>query len=184
MAHYTIPLSEKLYWREKNPLQLFNKYKFIWSTDKEKWRAFSGLALHMTAIWEYCVFWLKHVVYDRWQERKSRAAGSSTDMQIAFSWLPYSPWYLSSGLQYAALFTDRKQLINSTTGGRKGSKAFSSARWKYKASSSQWAPGLPHQERQKPEIHTSQVYAKLMLVCGKISSTKKKAIKRGLYSLS
>lgn len=26
--------------RKKTPLQLFNKYKFIWSADKEKWRAF------------------------------------------------------------------------------------------------------------------------------------------------
>lgn len=30
----------KLASREKKTLQLFNKYKFIWSTDKEKWRAF------------------------------------------------------------------------------------------------------------------------------------------------
>lgn len=73
---------------------------------------FSGL--HMTAIWGYCVFWPERVVYDRWQERKSRAAGLNTDMQIAFSWLPYSAWYLSRGLQYASLFTARKQLINST----------------------------------------------------------------------
>lgn len=93
---------------------------------------FSGLALHMTAIWGYCVFWPERVVYDRWQERKSRAAGLSTDMQIAFSWLPYSAWYLSSGLQYASLFTARKQLINSTKGGRKESWCFSSAGWKYK----------------------------------------------------
>lgn len=94
---------------------------------------FSGLALHMTAIWWYCVFWPKRVVYDRWQERKSRAAGLSTDMQIAFSWLLYSAWYLSSGLQYASLFTARKQLINSAKGGRKESWCFSSAGWKEKS---------------------------------------------------
>ena len=87
---------------------------------------FSGLALHMTAIWGYCVFWPERVVYDRWQEKKSRAAGCSTDTQIAFSWLPYSAWYLSSGLQYASLFTARKQLINSTNGGKLESWCFSS----------------------------------------------------------
>lgn len=108
--------------RKGKKLQLFNKSRFIWSTDKEKWRGFfSGPELHMTAIWGYCVFWPKHVVYDRWQERKSRAAGFSTDMQIAFSWLPYSARYLSSGLQYASSFTARKQLINSTEGRRKES---------------------------------------------------------------
>lgn len=85
---------------------------------------FSGLALHMTAIWEYCVFWPRRVVYDRWQGGKSRAAGLSTDMQIAFSWLLNSVWYLSSGLQHVSLFEDRKQLINPTTGGQTGSWRF------------------------------------------------------------
>lgn len=87
---------------------------------------FWGLALHMTAIWGYCVFWPKRVVYDRWQGRKSRAAGSNTDMQIAFSWLLYSLRYLSSGLQHACLFTARKQLITSTKGERKEIRCF---RW-------------------------------------------------------
>lgn len=115
-----------LHQTEKN-LKLFNKSKFIWSTDKEKWRGFfSGLALHMTAIWGYCVFWPKRVVYDRWQGRKSRAAGSNTDMQIAFSWLLYSLRYLSSGLQHACLFTARKQLITSTKGEGKERRCF---RW-------------------------------------------------------
>lgn len=80
----------------------------------------------MTAIWGYCVFWPKRVVYDRWQGRKSRAAGSNTDMQIAFSWLLYSLRYLSSGLQHACLFTARKQLITSTKGERKERRCF---RW-------------------------------------------------------
>lgn len=119
--------------KKTTPLQLFNKSKFIWSTDKKKMKGlFSGLALHMTAIWGYCVFWPKRVVYDRWQERKSRAAGLSTDMQIAFSWLLYSAWYLSSGIRYASLFTARKQLINSTKGRRKESWCFCSAGWKQK----------------------------------------------------
>lgn len=111
--------SEKLHWREKKtPLSsyLTNTSLFEVQTRKNE-GLFSGLALHMTAIWGYCVFWPERVVYDRWQERKSRAAGLSTDTQIAFSWLPYSAWYLSSGLQYASLFTARKQLINSTNGG-------------------------------------------------------------------
>lgn len=117
--------------RKKKSLKIFNKCKFIWSTDKEKWRAFfSGLALHMTAIWEYCVFWPSRVVHDRWQGRKSRAAGSSTDMQIAFSWLLNSAWYLSSGLQHVSLYADRKQLIRPATGGRTGSWRFPSTRWK------------------------------------------------------
>lgn len=125
----TLSLPEKLHWREKEggkKLQLFNKSRFIWSTDKEKWRGFffSGPELHMTAIWGYCVFWPKRVVYDRWQERKSRAAGFSTDMQIAFSWLLHSARYLSSGLQYASSFTARKQLINSTKGRRKESRCW------------------------------------------------------------
>lgn len=115
---------------KKKPLQLFNKSKFIWSTDKEKWRGF--FQVHMTAIWGYCVFWPKRVVYDRWQERKSQAAGLSTDMQIAFSWLLYSAWYLSSGLQHASLFTARKQLIGSTKGKRKESWCFHSVAWKQK----------------------------------------------------
>ena len=79
-------------------IQVYLKY----GQRKMKGFFFSGLALHMTAIWGYCVFWPERVVYDRWQERKSRTAGSSTDMQIAFSWLPYSAWYLSSRLQYAS----------------------------------------------------------------------------------
>lgn len=78
----------------------------------------------MTAIWGYCVFWPKRVVYDRWQGRKSRAAGSNTDMQIAFSWLLHSLQYLSSGLQHARFFTARKQLINSAKGWWKERRCF------------------------------------------------------------
>lgn len=74
----------------------------------------------MTAIWRYCVFWPERVVYDRWQERKSQAAGLSTDMQIAFSWLQHTARYLSSGLQRAFSFTARKQLINSTVSEQEG----------------------------------------------------------------
>lgn len=44
-----IPLSEKLHWKKKNPLHLFNKSKFIWRTDKEKWRAFFQ---GMHSIWQ------------------------------------------------------------------------------------------------------------------------------------
>lgn len=108
------------------------------------------------------------MVYDRWQERKSRAAGLSTDMQIAFSWLPYSAWYLSSGLQYASLFTARKQLINSTGGRRKKADVFCSAGWKYKTP--QLASErckikcllkcifvLPHQKRQDPNTDISRL---------------------------
>lgn len=88
--------------RKKNNLSsyLTNTSLFEVQTRKNE-GLFSGLALHMTAIWGYCVFWPKRVVYDRWQERKSQAAGLSTETQIAFSWLPYSAWYLSSGLQYS-----------------------------------------------------------------------------------
>lgn len=105
----------------KNSSYLTNPGLFEVRTRKNEGAFFSGPELHMTAIWGYCVFWPKRVVYDRWQERKSRAAGFSTDMQIAFSWLPYSARYLSSGLQYASSFTARKQLINSTEGRRKES---------------------------------------------------------------
>lgn len=103
--------------KKKSSSYSTNTSLFGVQTRKNEGLFFSGLALHMTSIWGYCVFWPERVVYDRWQERKSRAAGSSTDAQIAFSWLPHSAWYLSSGLQYAPLFTARKQLINSTDGG-------------------------------------------------------------------
>lgn len=124
-----------------------------------------GLALHMTAIWGNCVFWLKRVVYDRWQGRKSRAAGSSTDMQIAFSWLLYSLRYLSSGLQHACLFTARKQLINSTKGRRKERCFcwFHSVAWKLKPEvvsggqkiSVQVHCVWPHQSRHRGEAPPS-----------------------------
>lgn len=71
-------------------------------------------------------------------ERKSRAAGLSTDMQIAFSWLPYSAWYLSSGLQYVSLFTEQEaadQVYHHHRRGQKeGADTFlvSTARWKFK----------------------------------------------------
>lgn len=127
-----IPLSEKLHWK-KNPSPVIQQIQVYLKYRQGKMKGlFSGHALHMTAIWGYCVFWPNCVVYDRWQERKSRAAGLSTDMQIAFSWLLYSAWYLSSGLQYASLFTARKQLINSTKGRRKGSWCCCSAGWKQK----------------------------------------------------
>lgn len=66
MAHYTIPLSEKLHWGGKKTLSsyLTNTSLFEVQTRKNE-GLFSGLALHMTAIWEYCVFWPKRVVYDR-----------------------------------------------------------------------------------------------------------------------
>lgn len=123
--HITPSLSLKSCSGEKKTLSsyLTNTSLFELQTKKNE-GLFSGLALHMTAIWGYCVFWPKRVVYDRWQERKSQAAGLSTDMQIAFSWLPYSAWYLSSGLQYASLFTARKQLINSAEGGRRRADVF------------------------------------------------------------
>lgn len=44
MAYYPIPLSLSLSLKGctsgKKNLQLFNKYTFIWSTDREKWRSF------------------------------------------------------------------------------------------------------------------------------------------------
>lgn len=126
--HITPSLSLKTCTGEKKNLSsyLTNTSLFEVQTRKNE-GIFSGLALHMTAIWGYCVFWPRRVVYDRWQERKSRAAGLSTDMQIAFSWLLYSVWYLSTGLQYFSLVTARKQLINSTKGGKRESSCFSSA---------------------------------------------------------
>lgn len=122
---YPSPEEVALERKGKKELKLFNKSRFIWSTDKEKWRSFfffppPVLELHMTAIWRYCVFWPKRVVYDRWQERKSQAAGLSTDMQIAFSWLQHTARYLSSGLQCAFSFIARKQLINSTVSEEEG----------------------------------------------------------------
>lgn len=141
--------------------------------------AFLGLARHMTAIWGNCVFWLKRVVYDRWQGRKSRAAGSSTDMQIAFSWLLYSLRYLSSGLQHACLFTARKQLINSTKGRRKERCFcwFHSLPWKLKLEvvsegqeiSIQVHCVWPHQSRHRGETQTPQnLHPLLRLIWDKI----------------
>lgn len=47
-----------------NTSYLTNRSLFEVQTRKNE-GAFLGLALHMTAIWGYCVFWPKRVVYDR-----------------------------------------------------------------------------------------------------------------------
>lgn len=62
-------LSERLHCREKkNSSYLTNTRLFEVQTGKNE-GLFSPLALHMTAIWEYCVFWPERVVYDRWWEK-------------------------------------------------------------------------------------------------------------------
>lgn len=114
------PHSEELRWTKKLSSHLTNTSLFEVQTRKNGGFSPAALGLHMTAIWGYCVFWPERAVYDGWQERKSRAVGLSTDMQIAFSWLLYFTWYLSSGLQSTSLFTARKQLIDSTEGKEEG----------------------------------------------------------------